>query len=136
MSNLPANADRPRLLNPKPGELMDPIVSNEHLYDLAGITKEERGSLLRDTVDVAKQLLHAKVRKVFQSNQRIIYSRLLPDNLTRSRTVEQMMSIVGLSKKDVPKIDVHVTVNQPPWMISADIPPPPKNITPEDDHVS
>ncbi len=132
MNNLPANADRPRLLNPKPGALMDPIVSNEHLYDLAGITKEERGALLRDTVDVAKQLLHAKVRKVFQSNQGIIYSRLLPDNLTRSRTVEQMMSIVGLSKKDAPKIEMKVTVHLPPFMMSEDIPPPPKDITPND----
>ncbi len=62
MGTLPANQDRSRWLNPKSGELMESVLTNEYLYELAGITKEERGSLLRDTVNVAKQLLHAKVQ--------------------------------------------------------------------------
>ena len=134
MSNLPANADRPRLLNPKPGELMDLVLSNEHLYDLAGITQEERGSLLREAFDMARKHLHARIRRVFCDKGALVYSRLLPDHLTQSRAIDHAKDLAGLSKKDVPKVEINVTVNPPPWMVSADIPPPPKDITSEDDH--
>ena len=132
MSNLPANADRPRLLNPKPGELMDSLVSNEHLYDLAGITKEERGALLRDCLDTAKKHLHAKIRKVFQFQGQLVYSRLLPDLLTQSRAIEHGITLAGLSKKDTPKVEMKVTVHLPPFMVSDDIPSPLKDISPND----
>ena len=118
-----------RPLNLKQGELMDSVLSNEYLYDLAGITKEHRGELLRLAFDVARKHLLAKARKVFQFQGQLIYSRLLPDLVTQSRAIDHAKDMAGLSQKDTPKIEMKVTVNLPTYMTSADIPPP-RDITP------
>ena len=73
------------------------------------------------------------MRKVFQFQGQLVYSRFLPDLLTQSRAIEHGIILAGLSKKDVPKIELQVTVKLPPFMVSADIPPPPKDITPKDE---
>ena len=129
MSNLPTPQEQVRPLNPRPGELLDSLVSNEYLYDLAGITKEERGDLLRLAFDVARKHLKAKSKKVFNFQGALTYSKLLPDLGIQSKAVDHATNLAGLSQKDTPKIEVKVSINMPPYMLSADIPAP-RDITP------
>ncbi len=125
--------DIARPLDLKPGELG---LTADALFAGAGITEAERFKLLRAAFNLIFKNLQVKTRKVFSHNGKVIYSRLLPDNLIRSRTIDQVFSMLGLNKQESPTVTIQVTVNQPPWMITPDIPAPVRDITPPNHEAS
>ncbi len=123
MNNLPV---QPRPLKLQPGELG---LTSQALFAGAGITDAEQFNLLRTAFNTILSHLNAKSRKVFQYQGSLTYSRLLPDLPIRAKATDQVLTMLGITNQDSPKVTIQVTVNQPPWMLTPTIPPP-KDITP------
>lgn len=122
--------------NPMAAKMLPQIPDiNEEIFQRAGISKDDRASLLKKVFDKTVKRLSATHVKTFMHEGNIIYSDPLVDHTTQGKAIDQAIPLVGLQKQEAPKVTIRAEVRLPEWALDE-----PKNKTivinaPKVDHV-
>ncbi len=93
----------------------DTTVSEDLIWEAAGITKADRARALAHAFHRTREALDASVVKVFQYQGEVVTSRPMIDHDTRLKAAKQAASFAGVSERNTTPAPVVVNVVLPDW---------------------
>ncbi len=93
----------------------DTTVSEDLIWEAAGITKAARAGALAHAFNRTKEALDATVVKVFQYQGEVVTSDPMIDHDTRLRASKQAAAFAGVSERNTTPAPVMVNVVMPEW---------------------
>lgn len=102
--------------------------TEDAIWDLAGITREERAGTLAHAFRRTAEALDASVTKVFHSDGQVYYSKPLIDHTTRLHAAKQSASFAGVSDRNTIPPPVNLTITMPSWAFGRRDDPTPNTI--------